>query len=114
MEASRLFGVGGGGAGVNQIKALEEAKNKDLKNPEEIKKAAQAFEAYFISSLLKEMRKTVPQESFLGSGPGKEIYDALLDESLAEKMAERGGIGLAKLLVKKMADQASSFKGIDR
>ncbi len=114
MEGIRVQGVGGQEPAANQVKTLEQVKGNRASNPEEIKKAAQAFEAYFISSLLKEMRKTVPEESFLRSGPGKEIYEALLDETLAEKMSERGGIGLTKLLVKKMTDQASSSKGIDR
>ncbi len=56
----------------------------------------------------------MPGGGFLGSGPGKEIYESLLDETMAMKMAQSEGIGLAKLLVKKLADQSSSFKGLDR
>ncbi len=110
----RLLGVGGEGLGTSPLKPINPARRADSKNPEEIKKAAQAFEAYFISSLLKEMRKIIPSESFLGAAPGKEIYETLLDQTLAEKMSERGGIGLAKLLVKKLTDRPSSFNGIDR
>jgi flagellar protein FlgJ len=66
-----------------------------------LKEAARAFEAYFISSLLKEMRKTIPTGGFVGSGRGQEIYQFLLDEALAKKMSETGGIGLSKLLVQK-------------
>ncbi|MCG3117622.1 MAG: rod-binding protein [Candidatus Manganitrophus sp. SA1] len=108
MEGRGLSGIGGTGA--NPLKAPEQATS----NPEEIKKAAEAFESYFIFSLLKEMRKTVPGGGFLGSGPGKEIYESLLDETMATKIAQSEGIGLAKLLVKKLADQSSSFKGLDR
>lgn len=114
MEGSGMSGVGGTGSAAYPAEAPDRVKRHATGNPEEIKKAAQAFEAHFIFSLLKEMRKTVPSGGFLGSGPGKEIYESLLDETLATKMAEREGIGLAKFLVKKMADQASSFKGIDR
>lgn len=113
MDGSRLPGIEPVGS-ANRVKGLDGVKNKGTGDPEEIKKAAEAFEAYFIHSLLREMRKTVPGGGFLGSGPGKEIYESLLDETLAVKMAEREGIGLAKLLVKKLAEQASSFKGIDR
>jgi flagellar protein FlgJ len=114
MEVGGVSGFGEAGSAANRAKAPEQMKGKGTDDPEEIKKAAQAFEAYFISSLLKEMRKTIPKGGFLGAGPGREIYESLLDEALATKMAEREGIGLAKLLVKKLADQASSFKGIGR
>lgn len=114
MSGSRMLGIGAHGAALSPLKAPAQVDAKGKTDPEEIKKAARAFEAYFISSLLKEMRKTVPSETFLGSGPGKEIYEGLLDETFAAKMSEQGGIGLAKLLVKKLADQASSFKEMDR
>jgi len=108
------IGVPGMGSAAGRVNFPEQFEEKDTGNLKEIRKAAQAFEAYFIHSLLKEMRKTVPGGGFLGAGPGKEIYESLLDEALAAKMAEREGIGLAKLLVKKLTDQASSFKGINR
>lgn len=113
MEEIRISGIGGAGSAAN-VKGPELLKSNRTTGPEEIKKAAQAFEAYFIFSLLEEMRKTVPGGGFLGAGPGKEIYESLLDETMATKMAESQGIGLAKLLVKKLADQTSSLKGVDR
>ena len=71
----------------------------------DLPQAAKAFEAYFIYSLLKEMRKTVPQDGFLGSGAGQEIYQSLFDEALANTMTERGGIGLSDLLIKKFLEK---------
>lgn len=71
-----------------------------------LKKAAQAFEAYFINSLLQEMRKSIPAGGFLGSGVGQGIYQAFFDEALADNLAERGGLGLARLLIQKYGDQA--------
>jgi flagellar protein FlgJ len=106
MEGIGMPGVGGAGSVGNPVNVLDQVKRNGTNNPEEIKKAAQAFEAYFIFSLLKEMRKTIPAGGLLGARPGKEIYESLLDESLAAKMAEGEGIGLTKLLVKKLTDQA--------
>lgn len=69
----------------------------------DLKKAARAFETYFIQSLLKEMRKTQPQGGILGGGAGKEIYQSLFDEKIAQKMTESGGIGLTNLILKKLS-----------
>lgn len=112
MDRIQLSGLAG--PKVSQLKALEPGKGKKTNSPEEVKKAAEAFEAYFISSLLKEMRKTVPHQGFLESGPGKEIYDALLDETLATKMSERGGNRVGENACQKIGGSASSFKGTDR
>lgn len=86
-------------------------KDRESSLPE----AAQAFEAYFISSMLKEMRKTIPQGGFINSGKGQEIYQSLLDEALAKKMSETGGIGLSRILIQKYsADKAKVFPLTDR
>jgi len=55
--------------------------------------ASRQFEAFFIQQLLEEMRKTIPKES--QSGFGSDIYDSIIDQALAQKIAEQKGIGLA-------------------
>lgn len=67
-----------------------------------LKEAAQAFEAYFIQSLLKEMRRTQPKGGLFGEGSGKEIYQSLFDQKIAQKMTESGGIGLSKVIIKNL------------
>jgi len=69
----------------------------------DLKKGAKAFEAYFVQSLLKEMRKTVKKEGEGQLGYGGEIYQSLFDEAIATKMTETGGIGLAEVLVKNLS-----------
>jgi len=90
----------------------------------QVKKAALAFEAYFIQSLLKEMRKAQPQGGLFDGGSGKEIYQSLFDEKIAQKMAESGGIGLSRLIVEKLStglknseqstDRKEAIKAYDR
>ena len=64
-----------------------------------LQEAARAFEAYFLSYLMKEMRKTIPQGGAFGNGPGQEVYQSLFDEALGQAMAQNGGIGLSKLVI---------------
>ncbi|MBI3608254.1 MAG: rod-binding protein [Nitrospirae bacterium] len=83
-----------------------------------LQQAAQSFEAYLIQLLLKEMRDTIPGSGVEGSGLGGGMYQSITDEALATAMSKTGGIGLAKMLVGKVAAESRSdpqvLKGIDR
>jgi flagellar protein FlgJ len=61
-------------------------------------KAAKEMEALFVVQLLKAMRKTVPESGLLTGGRGEEIMRSIQDESLAQAVAARGGLGLAETL----------------
>lgn len=75
---------------------------------DDIKKAAKEFESYFISYMLKEMRKTVPADSLFGGGRGEEIYRSFQDEALAKSMVESGGIGLSDLIIRDLSGTLKS------
>ncbi len=68
----------------------------------ELKKGAKAFEAYFVQSLLKEMRKTINKSDGAELGYGGDIYQSMFDEAIANKMTDHGGIGLAEVLLKNL------------
>ncbi|MEK7279812.1 MAG: rod-binding protein, partial [Nitrospirota bacterium] len=74
----------------------------------DLKKAAKEFESYFISYMLKEMRKTVPADSLLGGGRGEEIYRSFQDEELAKSMVESGGIGLSDIIIRDLSGALKS------
>jgi len=63
---------------------------------EKLKRACSDFEALFLARMLKVMRQSVPSSGLWGNGPGKEIYDSLMDQELGKKMAQREGLGLGK------------------
>lgn len=64
-----------------------------------LRRATREFESFFLASMLKAMRATVPKSSeeseALGGGLGKDLYQDMFDTELSKKMAERsrGGIG---------------------
>lgn len=72
-----------------------------------LKEAARMFESYFIYTLLKEMRKTVPESGLLPSGPGQGFYELLLDRSLADKIAESQGFGLYQYLIRGLTEESN-------
>jgi flagellar protein FlgJ len=69
---------------------------------EKLKKACEDFEALLIARMLQLMRRSIPQNGLLGSGPGKEVYQGLMDQELAKKMSRRGGIGLGEVLYRQV------------
>ena len=55
-----------------------------------------------MARMLKLMRETIPQNGLLGNGPGKEIYQSLMDQELAKKISQRGGVGLGEKLYRQV------------
>jgi len=73
-----------------------ESKKQDKK----LLNAVQDFESFFLYSLLKEMRKTIPKDKLFGGGREEEFFTDLLDEEIGKALAARGGIGLSAMLYK--------------
>ncbi|MBI5893019.1 MAG: peptidoglycan DD-metalloendopeptidase family protein [Deltaproteobacteria bacterium] len=67
---------------------------------EDIKKAAQDFEAIFINYMLKTMREGVSKSGLLHGGNAEEMYTSMMDEELSKAIAQKGGIGLGSILLK--------------
>lgn len=58
--------------------------------------AAQEFESYFISYLMKTMRETVPQ-GFLDR-KGEQVWYSFYDQEIGRLATESGGIGLTAFI----------------
>lgn len=80
------------------------ALTKDRKEElQKIKKACQDFESIFTYYLLKNMRQTIPKSQNAVSSPGKDTYNMILDQKIAEDFSRRGnGLGLQKMLYEQM------------
>ena len=77
---------------------VEKAKDLPRQSLGDIRKAANEFEGFFLSYLLKVMRETVPTgliENKMGH-----LFDSLYDQELGLRGAQAGGIGLADLMVR--------------
>ena len=66
--------------------------------------------------MLKVMRESIPQSGVLGSGPGKEVYQSYMDQEIAKKMSQRGGIGLGEKLYRQVLrrEEKGNAAGQDR
>ena len=66
-----------------------------IHNLAEAKKAAQEFEAVFLSQMLKPMFENVEAEAPFGGGTGADVWKGLQIEEYGKVIAKAGGIGLA-------------------
>ncbi len=70
------------------------------KDDAKLKEACQGFESLFLNMMLKEMRKTVPEnESSYAMG----LYQEMLDEEIAETASQGKGIGIADAMYNQLS-----------
>lgn len=76
--------------------------NVNASEKKRLKKACKDFEAIFIANMLKEMRKSIPKSGFLDSTHGSDIYRSMMDQKVAEKIANDKGLGIGEMFFKQL------------
>jgi flagellar protein FlgJ len=70
---------------------------------EQIRKAAQDFEAMALGELLQPMFKTVDtSKGLFGGGAGEATWKPMMVDEIAKTIAKHGGIGLADSVMREM------------
>ena len=91
-----------------EIKSTEITSKQRQAELQKIKKTCQDFESIFTYYLLKTMRQTVPKNSGFGSLSGKDTYNMIMDQKVAEDLSRRGnGLGLQKVLFEQLTKNYS-------
>ena len=65
-------------------------------------KVSQDFEAIFIKQMLNVMRKSVSKTGLMDGGMAEEIFEDMLYDEYAEKMAKSGSFGIADMIYRKL------------
>jgi peptidoglycan hydrolase FlgJ len=68
-------------------------------------KAAVAFEGFFHGLMLRTMRKSVHEGARFHGGAGERVFRGMQDDQLAERMAEGGGLGIAKMIEEQLGSR---------
>jgi len=86
---------------------------KKAVNPkfEKLKKAAQNFEAIFITQILSNMRRSINSGLF-GKGMSSEIYYSMFDENIAQAIASKDGFGLSDILIRSLYKDSGQEESI--
>ena len=75
---------------------------KAQRNRASLKKSCQDFEAVFIQSMFKAMRKTVPESGLFEKNTASEIFQDMLDQEVASKISRQQSLGLADQMYRQM------------
>ncbi len=67
-----------------------------------IRKAAEEFEAVFVSQMLAPMFETLESDTMFGGGPGEDIYRSMMVEEYGKTIARSGGIGIADAVAREL------------
>ncbi|MFC1541627.1 rod-binding protein [Candidatus Latescibacterota bacterium] len=67
-----------------------------------LRKASKDFEGILVKEILKSMRSTLTDGGMFGTGTAGKIYSDMMDDAVANKIAERGDIGFADIIYKQM------------
>lgn len=63
--------------------------------PPAVRKAADDFEAMFLSEMLGHMFSEIPVNEMFGGGAGEKIFRSLLVNEYSKNMVKAGGIGIS-------------------
>lgn len=79
---------------------LPAGRDREELQDQKLRKACAAFESFMVYYMLKTMRKSVPQSGLLGNTAGRDTFNMMLDQKIAEKVSERkgGSLGLQQAL----------------
>ena len=75
-----------------------------------LQKACQGFEAIFINTILQEMRKSIPDDGLLPTSNATRTWQQLFDNQLAETLASRQEMGVAKMLYQQLQEMEGEKK----
>lgn len=87
-----------------------DAPAKRGQSPEQMRETAEAFEASFLSQMLKPMFEGLQTDGPFGGGEGEATWRSFLIDAMAKQTVKAGGVGLADSVVSqmlKMQEQAA-------
>ena len=89
-----------------RVMAGQSGETQDL---ESLEKAAKEFEAVFMNSLMKAMRRTVPDNKLFNSAGPTKFYQQMQDAEMAKAMASgHNQMGIAQMIVRQFKDTVPS------
>lgn len=80
--------------------SLNAAQDKRLKG------ACQDFEALFLSTILKGMRKTVEKSNLFGSDSAENTFQEMMDDEISKSSAKTSSMGIADMLYRQLTSEA--------
>ena len=77
---------------------------------EEIRKAAEDFEAVFLSQMLESMFEGVPTDGLFGGGYGEDVFRPMMLQEYGKILSNTGGIGIADAVSRELLSLQETSK----
>ena len=83
---------------------FEESLQKafDDNDKKRLKEVSQDFESVFMGIIYKEMRATIQKSDLFPESNATQIFESMLDDEIAKKASNAGGIGLGDMIYNHM------------
>ena len=79
-----------------------DATSKRGQSPAQMRETAEAFEASFLSQMLKPMFEGIQTDGPFGGGEGEATWRSFLIDAMAKQTVKAGGVGLADTVMSEM------------
>jgi len=89
----------------SKLESLRQRTGDPAREKARLGSAAKEFEQIMVEFMVQSMRKNVPESPLFPHNNGMEIFNEMLDSQYARLIVERGGLGLAKLMVRQLSDR---------
>lgn len=67
-----------------------------------LKKISKDFEGVFLNQMVSAMRKTAPRNGYIKESYGEQVFQGMLDQEYANKIADSEELGLSKLIYEQL------------
>lgn len=80
------------------IPVVPEARSPDEERKAAMLGAARSFESLLVNQLIGAMRNTVVKQGLIPESHAERVYQSMLDQEYAQKIAETDQIGLGRMI----------------
>jgi len=98
-------------AAPSAAKQVDPKTGLDERQDKKLKDTCKDFEALFLSSLLKAMRKTVQKTNLFGSDSGEETFQEMMDVEVSKSAAKTSSMGIADLMYRQLTTEMARKAG---
>jgi len=92
-------------ANLGKVKKQSSDIEQNPQKAKELKEACAGFEAIFLNTMIKSMRKSLPGNALFKESNGMSIYRSMHDQYLSEQLSKGNeSIGLRDFLYKQLKD----------
>lgn len=81
------------------------AKNPHVSDAQKVAEASRQFEALLLRQMLAEARKPMFESQLTPKVPGRDFYEDMVNDRLADAMSRNGSFGLARSLERQLSRQ---------